>query len=1549
MSDRSKWESRRRSPNGHYNNHQQRSSSSERSYRGSRDKERDNERDRKYDKERDRGSSQNKEYDRYDRERDRGRNRERDRDRDRDRDKERDEWRQNRYRYRDNDSKRDREDRYKKDSDRYERSSSFEKDTRSFPSRRDSHEKRPHTPPFPPPPPSNTFNTAHKHQDSSSSGYNSSPFPGAEPPPPPPPSNPPSMTQRLTSLYLADNKQKEKAPPPPASKPTLNRSSSNASSKPDPVKSDLRNYKLLLDPMIKKGHTKITRYDGVLTGQPPVVPKDPRQRKSKIWTLEQCDLPVPTPSMDKNYVGPMPRDTIRFSNLNDNIDRKFLYELCEAYGDILEHKVYFDPKSNRHMGTGKVVFDNKTKTDSVVSLMDGRSVMGNEIKAWIDVKNPPGHSMWKQLEVECLSRDAKIAAACRPPPVQPISSQHQSTPSTPTIGSLQRNQPVAPSYMNNQSIPPPPPPSNSYGGRTGPMTPPSMGGPSERSHPPPPPPSNKYYKSKSRNSKYSPVSDQSNSPKSPRNKHSNTAYEAISDSETNKDQVEDISPASGTGGGQDDDNMSLSPISPTDANNKVELNIHQHQNLPLPQQNMLPVPGNAPPGRGMPFPLIPPLPIPQPPQNFGGNYFPPPIPQPPPQGGMNQPMQPMNNFVPPPQPQPPFNHNLQQQMPYQPQPPPQMPQQPAPSLMQQNLIQNNNYNNNMQHSHTNMQQSQHRYQDEHQRDFHRNQRMLPQNTPHLKNNNIEQYQEQSNEQQAPTQQDLPFVFQVKAGCARDISQELKRILSRDTLKRLVEQSAFKAYENWWEKQKSLNEPKPESKTLGEEPLNNKANLKNSASIDEIKSTTWNKNKQALSEIVQSMFGPEKSMDNSSFLSSFRISRRPSASSTRMKQQTQSRRKKNSNRAWNKVKENRPLQRIEESSDDDTEDDGGESYAKKHRKIVEDSNEESDDQFEQFLKQRKVQKSGSSLYQKIYSDSETEQSQTEDEDDFIDDQTVAESTENSASDSDSSSDDSSDSDSSTTSSSDAEIEEEMKRIQKAHREKEEEQNALKTSTSETEAAHKNNDEEQITTDDKDGFRSMYDEPRRAAVEQAKKKIEKTVLPAPKRERKPKTDKPPPRKRVKKQAPPKIIEESSSSSESETESSSSETELSEAERHEEEETPMEVDDEKRVNNRVEENVEEKREIQNTKTSEEELINNLIMLEHNYFGAPPPTISVVNKTSDKGKHTKIDKTNHEIPNERKAIKRRLESPEKAELKYKFQMRTKEEENKIIWNIYDESLDDEDLKYMKGAFESLQQVASKEVDSYSWSDLPLPPIYKQKRVKGEAKLRIHKTGSARSEGYYKIEMKEKAQYLKSALRQLTVLKQRDDVDEKTAASQASAEQKMKSRENRAMQRRLASSFAQEEFASLINYNQALRMRKKALRFQKSSIHNWGLFALEPIAAEEFVCEYVGTMVRSIVAELREQRYEKSGIGSSYLFRLDMESVIDATKTGCNARFINHSCQPNCYAKVILVEGAKKIVIYSKYDIALGEEITYDYKFPIEDEKIPCLCGAPQCRGSLN
>ena len=87
------------------------------------------------------------------------------------------------------------------------------------------------------------------------------------------------------------------------------------------------------------------------------------------------------------------------------------------------------------------------------------------------------------------------------------------------------------------------------------------------------------------------------------------------------------------------------------------------------------------------------------------------------------------------------------------------------------------------------------------------------------------------------------------------------------------------------------------------------------------------------------------------------------------------------------------------------------------------------------------------------------------------------------------------------------------------------------------------------------------------------------------------------------------------------------------------------------------------------------------------------------------------------------------------------------------------------------------------------------------------------------------------------------------------------------------------------------LQARKKLLKFSKSTIHNWGLFAIEAIAADEMVIEYVGEVVRQAVADERERRYEAAGIGSSYLFRVDHDYIIDATRNGNMARFINHCC----------------------------------------------------------
>ena len=85
---------------------------------------------------------------------------------------------------------------------------------------------------------------------------------------------------------------------------------------------------------------------------------------------------------------------------------------------------------------------------------------------------------------------------------------------------------------------------------------------------------------------------------------------------------------------------------------------------------------------------------------------------------------------------------------------------------------------------------------------------------------------------------------------------------------------------------------------------------------------------------------------------------------------------------------------------------------------------------------------------------------------------------------------------------------------------------------------------------------------------------------------------------------------------------------------------------------------------------------------------------------------------------------------------------------------------------------------------------------------------------------------------------------------------------------------------------------------------------------------------------------------------RLDKHFVVDATSQGSLARFVNPSCDPNCYTKIISHEGRRKIVLYAKRPIFAGEELCYDYKFPIEHDpqaKIPCYCGGVGCRGFMN
>ena len=83
-----------------------------------------------------------------------------------------------------------------------------------------------------------------------------------------------------------------------------------------------------------------------------------------------------------------------------------------------------------------------------------------------------------------------------------------------------------------------------------------------------------------------------------------------------------------------------------------------------------------------------------------------------------------------------------------------------------------------------------------------------------------------------------------------------------------------------------------------------------------------------------------------------------------------------------------------------------------------------------------------------------------------------------------------------------------------------------------------------------------------------------------------------------------------------------------------------------------------------------------------------------------------------------------------------------------------------------------------------------------------------------------------------------------------------------------------------------------------RSPIHRWGLFAMRDIKANEMVVEYVGETVRRIIADQREKQYDLThDMGGCYMFRLDNNHIVDATNCGNVARFINHCCDPNCYA----------------------------------------------------
>ena len=273
----------------------------------------------------------------------------------------------------------------------------------------------------------------------------------------------------------------------------------------------------------------------------------------------------------------------------------------------------------------------------------------------------------------------------------------------------------------------------------------------------------------------------------------------------------------------------------------------------------------------------------------------------------------------------------------------------------------------------------------------------------------------------------------------------------------------------------------------------------------------------------------------------------------------------------------------------------------------------------------------------------------------------------------------------------------------------------------------------------------------------------------------------------------------------------------------------------------------------------------------------------------------------------------------------------------------DEEDLQFLRKALDDRPTAKLGNIHTWSWKQKEIKALNRGgERGVVRAETRIegyyipNPSGCARTEGTKKILESEKSKYLPHRIKVQKAREEREakaKEDPSVAAAEAAKlaaatiNAKSASRSNRANNRRLVADIAAQKQVlatsngegDALRFNQ-LKKRKKPVKFARSAIHNWGLYAMENIAANDMIIEYVGEKVRQQVADMRERQYLKSGIGSSYLFRIDENTVIDATKKGGIARFINHSCTPNCTAKIIKVEGSKRIVIYALRDIGQSE-----------------------------
>lgn len=147
-----------------------------------------------------------------------------------------------------------------------------------------------------------------------------------------------------------------------------------------------------------------------------------------------------------------------------------------------------------------------------------------------------------------------------------------------------------------------------------------------------------------------------------------------------------------------------------------------------------------------------------------------------------------------------------------------------------------------------------------------------------------------------------------------------------------------------------------------------------------------------------------------------------------------------------------------------------------------------------------------------------------------------------------------------------------------------------------------------------------------------------------------------------------------------------------------------------------------------------------------------------------------------------------------------------------------------------------------------------------------------------------------------------------------------------------------------------APRLGARRTQVRRSGVHGRGVFAMRAIAAGERILEYTGEVIPWEEA-LRRHPHDPTQPTHTFYFHIDDSHVIDGKHGGNSARWINHSCEPNCDSEIV----GQRVFIRALRDLRPGEELSFDYRLTIDGRRTrrleleyACCCGSVNCRGTM-